>query len=134
MIKLFGEIYEKYLTWKTGDDKIMRNWKKWSEENIVLNARTVQNMFVNFKHIMVVDPEKIFDYGSPHPGWNVTDDFAEYEYPAKPLGENAVWVFERGVWDYFHKEFSINGMGDIDLVFVATNNDEDAVMIALKYS
>jgi hypothetical protein len=131
---LVDKIKDRYLTWKTGDDKEMRIWKKWREENIVYNAHTIQNMFTNFKYIIEVNPHIFFDYHAHGPGWIPCADVAEYMYPAKPLGENAVWMYERGVWDYFHKEFSLNSMGDKDCIFVATNNSEDAIVIALKWS
>jgi hypothetical protein len=37
------------------------------------------------------------------------------------------------MWNQWTEEWDINGMGDRDKVFVATNNDADAIMIALKY-
>ena len=115
-------IKDKYLTWRTGNDKQTRTWLKWEEENILQRARTIETMFMNFKYILPVTTQ-IFNHAEPF-GW----------YPNKELGNNAVYYFARGErnhWDgYFHFDEMFGG----DQVFVATNNERDAIMIALKYT
>jgi hypothetical protein len=132
-MKFFEYIKDKWLTLYTGKDKITRDWEKWSEENIVRRADTLQNYFVNFKHIIEVDPQKFWDFAEPF-GWCVVEDFRQYEYPQRQLGDNAVGNWFRGYWNQWDSRFHLTDLAGSDRVFVATNNDEDALMIALKYS
>lgn len=133
MNHLVDTVKDKYLTWRTGKDKTTRDWEKWRDENIVYNAHDVQNYYRNFKHIIQVDPKKFWNYSDPF-GWVPVDDFLKYEYPQKQLGDNAVANWFRGEWGMWDKRFHIDDCFGTDHVFVATNNDEDAVMIALIYS
>lgn len=130
---MIERLKERWLTWRTGKDKITRDWEKWRDENIVYAANDVQNYYMHFKHIIEVDPRKFWNHNEPF-GWVPVTDFRQYEYPAKPLGDNAVGNWFRGYWDQWDRRFHICEMSGTDYVFVATNNDEDAIMIALKYS
>ena len=126
-------IKDHYLTWRTGLDKQKRDWRKWQEENIVLRASTIENMFMNFKHIVPVSTT-IFNLSHPF-GWIPCEDFKQYLYPARALGDNTVYYFARGYRDQWDGKFHLNDLRhEQDQVFVATNNEVDAVMIALKYS
>ncbi len=126
-------IKDKYLTWRTGLTKQERIVRKWEEENIVIRANTIENMFMHFKHIVPVSTD-IFDFDEPF-GWIVCQDFKQYLYPNRELGNNAVFYFARGYRDQWDGKFHLNDMRhEQDQVFVATNNENDAIMIALKYS
>ena len=126
-------IKEKYLTWHTGLTKQERICRKWEEENIVARASTIENMFMHFEHIVPVST-KIFDLDEPF-GWVVCQDFKQYLYPHRELGNNAVFYFARGYRDPWDGRFHITDLRcEQDQVFVATNNKNDAIMIALKYS
>lgn len=125
-------LVDKWLTWRTGKDKQQREWEAWYEVNVVYRAGTIPNMFMHFKHIIEVDAYKFFDPAEPF-AWVPCEDARKYCWPARPLGNNAVWRFERVIWDQWDKCWHINGLGNEDKVFVATNNDKDAIMIALKY-
>jgi hypothetical protein len=132
-MKIIDNIIDWWLTWTTGKDKVRRDWEKWSDENIVHRANTLQNYYTNFKHIIEVDPKKFWDFSEPF-AWCVVEDFMQYEYPQRQLGDNAVGNWFRGYWDQWDGRFHITDLAGSDRVFVATNNDEDALMIALKYS
>ena len=125
-------IVDKYLTWRTGYDKQTREYLKWYDETIVSRASTIENMFMNFKYIVPVSTG-IFDLHEPF-GWAPCDDFKQYLYPTKELGDNTVFYFARGGRSNWDGCFHFNEMYGGDQVFVATNNERDAVMIALKYS
>jgi hypothetical protein len=125
-------IKDKWLTWRTGKDKQQREWEAWYEINVIYGASTIPNMFRNFKHIIVVNPDKFFQF-DPF-AWVPCEDAKQYLHPQRELGNNAVWRFERVIWDQWDQSWHINSLGDEDKVFVATNNDADAIMIALKYS
>jgi hypothetical protein len=125
-------IKDKWLTWRTGKDKKQREWEAWYEVNVVYRASTIPNMFMHFKHVIIVSPNKFFDLCEPF-AYVPNEDARQYFWPARKLGENAVWRFERVMWNQWTKEWDINGLGDRDKVFVATNSDKDAMMIALKY-
>jgi hypothetical protein len=132
-MKIKEYIVDKWLTWRTGLDKEERLLKAWKEENVVLRASTVENMFMHFKHIIPVSTD-IFDLDEPF-GWCPCEDFKQYLYPNRELGNNTMFYFARGYRDQWDKKFHLNDTrAEEDQVFVATNNDRDAFMIALKYS
>ncbi len=126
-------IKDKYLTWRTGKNKQLRTWEKWRDETIVFRAGTVENMFMNFKHIIEVDPDKIFDLDEPF-GWNTKAEFDQFQYPHRELGNNTVWYWCRCTKNQWDGKLHFDEMGGSDYLFVATNNDKDAIIIALKYS
>ena len=130
--KILDKLKDKYLTWRTGKDKDQREWEAWYEVNVVYRASTISNMFMHFKHVIIVDPDLFFDRCEPF-AYVPNDDARQYFWPFRELGNNAVWRFERVIWDKWSNDWMINGLGDRDKVFVATNNDRDAMMIALKY-
>ena len=125
-------IKDRWLTWRTGKDRETREWEAWYDRNVVYRASSINNMFMHFKHIIAVNPEKFFQF-DPFV-YVPTEEAKQYFWPARPLGENAVWRTERVYWNSWQNEWVINGMGDCDLVFVATNNDEDAIMLSLRYT
>ena len=86
---------------------------------------------MHFKHIIIVNPDKFFQF-DPF-AWVPCEDAKQYCFPARELGNNAVWRFERVRKDRWDNRWHIDGMGGEDKVFVATNNERDAMMIALKY-
>jgi hypothetical protein len=124
---------DKYLTWRTGYNKPTRDYRKWYEETVAIRANTIENMFTNFKYILPVSID-IFDHSEPF-GWVPCEDFEQYMYPARELGNNAVYYFARGSRNQWDGKFYLSDfIYEKDQVFAATNNDRDAVMIALKYS
>ncbi len=126
-------IKDRYLTWKTGYNKRDRIARKWFVETIVYYAGTVENKYMNFKHIIPVST-CIFNENEPF-GWVPCNDFKQYMWPKRALGDNTVWSFERGYWNKWDGRFHICDLSaELDQVFVATNNEQDAIMIALKYS
>jgi predicted ribosome-associated RNA-binding protein Tma20 len=89
-------------------------------------------MFTNFKYIIPVTSE-IFDYQEPF-SWVPCEDFEQYMYPRRDLDNCAVYHFARGSRDQWDGLFHLDDcFGEGDQVFVATNNNEDAMMISLKY-
>ena len=126
-------VRDKWLTWRTGLDKETRDYIKWHEETIVQRANTIENMFMNFKYILPVSTD-IF-YPSDLFGWVPCEDFRQYMYPSRALGDNTEYFFARGFRDQWDGKFHLNDLRhDQDQVFVATNNEVDALMITLKYS
>lgn len=134
-MKILEKIKDVYLTRKTGHSKRDRDFIAWRTAVINERASTVngyQGHFCNFKHIIVVDSQKFFNHSEPF-GWVPVKSFNEFCYPQKgALDDCCLWLFDRGEWrddGLFHlTEFG----GDV--VFVATNNDDDAVLISLRYS
>jgi hypothetical protein len=131
-MRFLDNIKEHWITWRTGSNRNQREWKAWYNANVNWRATDITNMFENFKHVIEVDPDKfLWDGGLtwvPHP------DALQYFWPQRPLGENSVWRIERVLWNTWENRWNINEIGGEDRVFVATNSDEDAIMIALKRS
>jgi hypothetical protein len=126
-------IKDKYLTWRTGSDKLTRDYRKWYDETVVHRAGTIENMFINFKYILPVSTDIFYD--TELFACLPTDDFCQYMYPARDLSDCAVYYFARGYRDQWDGKFHLNDLRhDQDQLFVATNNEVDAMMITLKYS
>lgn len=131
--KLKERIVDRWLTWRTGDDKATRDWKAWYEDNVNYRATRINDMFKKFEHVIIVDPDKFFDPYEPL-AWVPNKDARQYFWPQRALGENCVWRFERVIkYPSTNNEWEVNGIGGEDRVFVATNNERDAIMITLKY-
>lgn len=127
-------IVDRWLTWRTGKDKSTREWEAWYDANVNFRATRINDMFKNFKHVIMVDVDKFTNPHEPF-AWVPCDDAKQYFWPARELGNNAVWRFERVIrYSSTSNEWEVNEFGGEDHIFVATNNDKDAIMIALKYS
>lgn len=132
IIKQFKEyLVDRYLTWRTGKSKEVREWEAWYEVTVNYHASTIIDMFKNFKYVVEVDHRKFFTFDPL--AWVPTKDAKEYFWPQRKLGENCVWRFERVFWDTYQNCWYINSLGDSDRVFVACNDSKDATMIALKF-
>jgi len=131
---IIESLQDRYLTWHTGMAREDREFRQWADRTVVQNANTIENMFQNFRHIVPVST-RVFDLDEPF-GWAPCAEFRQFLYPARPLGHNAVWYFARGYRDAWDGRFHISDFGDAeqDQVFVATNSDQDAVIIALRWS
>lgn len=130
---MFEYLQDRYLTWHTGMPREDREFREWADRTVVQNATTIENMFQNFRHIVPVST-RIFDLDEPF-GWTPCEEFREFLYPQRPLGSNAVYYFARGYRDAWDGRFHISDLGaEQDQVFVATNSDRDAVIIALRWS
>ena len=132
MNRLKDYIVDKYLTWATGMTKTEREWTDWYNCNVNYRASDITDMFKNFKHIIEVDTYKFTNPHEPF-GWVPCADAKQYLWPARELGNNAVWRFERVMWSEWDNRWYVNRLGGEDKIFVATNNDKDAMMITLKY-
>lgn len=133
MRKLFENLKDWYLTRKTGKDRATREWEAWYEANVVYRASDIPNMFQHFKHVFIVDSQKFFKPAEPF-AWIPTETAKEYFWPQRSLETTCVWRFERVMWDQWMEKWVINDMGGADTVFIATNSDEDATMLALLFS
>ena len=128
----WNKLKQRYLTWKTGKTEEERAWIAWYEENVVYRASTIENMFMHFKHVIKVSPEKFFQF-DPFT-WVPCEDAKQYFWPQRELGNNAVWRIERVRKDQWDNRWHLDEMGGSDSVFVATNSEKDAIMISLKYA
>ena len=132
MGKIIEYIWDRWLTWRTGKDRATREWLTWYDTNVNYRADTIDDMFKNFRHVIMVDTEKFTDFHEPF-WWTPCADAKQYFWPQCALADTAVWRFERVVWDPVQEQWQRYSLG-VDHIFVATNNDDDAVVIALKYA
>ena len=131
---LKDRVVNKYLTWRTGKDKTTREWEAWYCTNVNFRATRIKDMFKNFKHIIIVDPDKFTNPREPF-AWVPCDGAKQYFWPERPVETTCVWRFERVVkYPSTGNEWEVNEFGGEDHIFVATNSDEDAIMLALNYS
>ena len=138
LIKMLNSALNRFSgTRKVGEKPKSTIQADWNKEHIDRHAGNVKDALFGFDHIIEVSWRKIFtaDYQHTHtnPPWKLVDEFVnEYTYPFRELGEHCVIVEMRGVYDK-RKIFVRNEFGG-DNVYIGTNNEADAVMIALKYS
>lgn len=112
-----------------------RAWLEWSERNINPRASTVQRVFEKFTYVIEVDSNKFFNHREPF-AWVPVEEAEQMTYPHRPLGNNVVWSWFRGGWSqrtWGSPGFLIDEMFGGDHVFAATNNEQDAVWIAMKW-
>ena len=129
-----AKIKDWYLTKKTGKDKVQRDWEAWYDANVNYRATRIKDMFKNFKHIIIVNPNKFTDPHEPF-AWVPCSSARQYFWPQRPVETTCVWRFERVInYPSTNNEWHVNEFGGEDHIFVATNSDEDATMIALLYS
>jgi hypothetical protein len=126
---MWENLKDRWITWRTGKTKSQRDYEAWYNTTVVIRAHTAEDMFRNFKHILIVDLWKAFDV---HMFTELKDDLIQYRWPQRALGDNIVYGILRGE-QMPDGLFHLTDFGNEDRVYVATNNDQDAVMIALKY-
>jgi hypothetical protein len=130
---LIEQLKDRWITWRTGKTREEREWDAWYNEHVNWLSPSIKQMFEKFKHVIIVDTDKFVDHTEPFT-WVPNPDAKQYFWPQRPLGENCVWRFERVHWNEWEQDWQVNGLGDRDRIFVATNSDEDATMITLKYT
>jgi hypothetical protein len=130
---MFERIKDRWITWRTGKTKAVRDYVAWYDENIDIRQARIKFMFKKFRHVIIVDPNKFFNLREPF-GWVLVNDAKTYFWPERPLAENCVWRWERVEWNRWEQDWYINEFSGADKVFVATNSDQDAIMLTLKYS
>ena len=128
---MLDKIKDRWLYWRTGKPRQMREFEAWLKVTVIKRASTAQAMFRNFDYVFTVDYNKFFfDAGmflELDPGTK------PYMFPQRELGDNLVYAHLRGE-DNDAGEFYISDFGSEDRLYVATNNGKDATMIALLYS
>lgn len=138
-MKLLDQVRERWTTWRTGKTREEREWEAWVKANINWRSDRVRDIFGTFRYVIDVDPDKfLVDHALtwvPHP------DARQYFYPVRPLGRNAVWKIMRvhqqtgiGLDGETQAEWFVNELGGEDRLFVATNSEQDAVIISLRWS
>ena len=135
-LKFFKHLVEKledwYLTKRTGKNKAERAWEAWYEQMVNYRASDITQMFEKFNYVIEVDPNKFFQF-DPFT-WVPTEDAKQFFWPARELGTNCVWRFERVVWNEWDQRWHVNELAGGDHVFVACNDEKDAVILSLKYA
>lgn len=121
-------IVDRWLTWRTGKDKSQRTYEAWYNSTVNVGGDIVEDRYKNFKYLIQVDEGKFLIH---HMLTEPRDDLREYYYPQRELGDNMLWTILRG--EQLQGKFYITDFGNEDKVYIVTNNDEDAVMFALKY-
>lgn len=109
--------------------KIYLKWfREWHEITVYMRASTVNQKYQKFKYVFELNTATIF---TQHYPFTLVGELYEMTYPHRSLGDNLVWSVERGI--HANSDFYLNDIGGGDSVFAATNNENDALIIALKY-
>lgn len=132
-MNLIESIKDWYLTRKTGKDRRTREWEDWYHQTVNYRASTIRDMFKNFEYVFTVDSQKFFDFNEPF-SWIPNAEASEYFWPKREINSTCVWRFERVFWDRWTESWHINELAGEDMVFIATNNSEDATMLTLRFS
>ena len=125
---------QRYSDRKKGITLERRAWLNWSERNINPRAGTAQSVFFSFKYVIEVAPGKFFSHEELG-NWIPVPEFREMSFPNRELGNHCVWSWFRGNWadQWWQSGFLIDEMFGGDHVFAATNNEQDALWIAMKW-
>ena len=125
---------DRWRFWRTGLTREERDYRQWCDQMINSRACRVQDIFRNFKHIVAVNPDKFLDPREPF-AWVPCANARTYFWPQRPLGQNCVWTVEQVMRSpSTANQWERTSLGGETVVFVATNSERDAVMIALKWS
>ncbi len=100
-------------------------YHEWLDTVYNPRATKINDILFGFKYIVGVDHKKWFEIN--HKAWVPVEDAKQYVGIGKGL-----FKWERGNWD--GDVFEVNELFGGDYLFVGTNSEEDAVMIALKFS
>lgn len=90
-------------------------------------------MFKNFKHIIEVDKDLFFDCSDPF-SWVPNQSAKQFFFPYRPTETTCVWRIEEVIWNPWTRDWHKVSLGGEFKAFVATNSDEDAVMVSLRYA
>jgi hypothetical protein len=103
----------------------------WNSKFVNQSAATVEDYFHHFKYILIVDPRKALSITSSYP----IVAFSEYEYPNRPRSEaSLIRIFRVTTRNETDGKHYFDEVWGRDTVFVATNNEQDAVMITLRFT
>ncbi len=126
---MWENLKDRWITWRTGKDRATRDYEEWINININVRASTAEDRYKNFKYLIRVDFWKAFDV---HMFTELKDDLIQYRWPQRALGDNMVYGILRGE-QMPDGKFHLTDFGNEDRAYIATNNSEDAIMIALRY-
>jgi hypothetical protein len=127
---MWENLKDRWITWRTGKTKSQRDYEAWYNSTVNVRAKSVEEMFANFKYVFRVNPNKFLIW---HFSVEPRDDLRQYQYPQRALGDSLLWTVQRGDPNFWDNGFVITDPTEEDLVYLATNNSEDALMLALKY-
>ncbi len=102
---------------------------EWHDKNTSTSADNIRDYFHGLEYIVELDWEKV--YAS---GWILLKDIRiKYCYPSRQLEDQTIFTCVRGTPTNDSRIFALNEIFGGDRVFAATNNEKDAIMLALKY-
>ena len=132
-MRILKRIHQKWF--ESEKEKLHRIETEWNKTHINERADTVRDMFPTFKHIIRLDGRKIAPVRAGLVYEYPIKEFKEmFMFPNKELGDHTVIRILRGVDTDDDRIFELNELGGYDYAFAATNNDEDASFIVLRYS
>jgi len=135
-MNLLGLIKDKWVQCSFANTSIQDQQveKEWNKQNISQGASTIKDMLHGFKYIIELDHLKVYSEHHGMHGWLVPAAFREeFFYPHRELGDHTVITMMRGSYTNNAKIFEHNEFGDKDAVFAGTNNENDALLLALRY-
>lgn len=134
-MNIFSRIKERYMDWRYPTTKHQRRLEAWLRPRIFYPGRTPKEYFCGFKFVVRVNYDSV--YSGPYDGMfgrSMCQDFKAYLYPTRSFEEGpCIALIDRGLWNKYTGEFEFNGLGGDDEMFVATNNEDDVIMLALRF-
>lgn len=138
MNKLYEKLHAIYLKVFRGISKEDWEFKKFNEMNINQRADDVASYFCGFKYVIALDLTKSLTL--PVSSVNkryISSELYEYMYPQRAVGDHCIVEFLEVMPESLQYSDKIHimqysGYGIYQL-FAATNNEEDAFMIKLRF-
>lgn len=129
---LYEYLLDKHLSKKTGKTKTEREYDAWRQTVINENGRTLEEYFFGLKYILAVDKDKVMTDFDPFAGDVSCAHFNSFFYPSRELGKNVEWAWIDNSTHMIGRNFEYTTRRNLSLV-VATNSEEDALILALHY-
>lgn len=120
--------------WEKGIAKESWSFSQFIDQNINKDALYVKDYFRGFKYIIQLDPDKALTHDYNYDDY-VVPEFREFMYPRKSLSDHCVvrtLTINTQTRDGQITKFP--GRMNVEQTFAATNNEQDAFMIKLRFS
>lgn len=116
----------------TGRERVLR---RWVVNHADRDAKTARWLLKSFKHVIEVNPAKFFAFEEngvlvPVEIWN------EFSFPHRRLEDSCMFALLNCSWENGDLKLSVEDQrrGKNTHLFVATNSDDDALLLSLLFS
>lgn len=126
-MKMINCIIDWYRDWKQSRD--FYRFVKWKHSVIKHHCHSIADKYSHFAYLIPVDYTKFF---KKH-GIDLNDRALPYFWPARSIATTCVWGIDRVSWDPVIAGVVQSPLWGEDKIYVACNDPNDALMIAMLF-